>query len=87
MFAAKVTQIFLMMKKSILQVGSPLSKAQQKSVLGGEWFGGGCPGSPSQLSPGGYAGIPCESIEDCPTNPIAGAPFMCDFNGCCLYAY
>ena len=65
------------MKKSILQIGSALSKAQQKSVRGG-----------LELGPGGHSNIPCTNDGDCPPNPIPGAPYMCDtIVGFCLYAY
>lgn len=75
------------MKKSVLQIGSALSKAQQKFVFGGEHGpGGSCAAYPSypQTSPGGYTNQVCTTTADCPPNLHAG-PYSCDF-GCCLYA-
>jgi hypothetical protein len=79
-----------MMKKSILQVGSALSKAQQKSVFGGDPIPpGNCSGFPEypNLSPGGYTSDTCTTAAQCPPNPVfPELPAFCDF-GCCLYMY
>jgi len=76
-----------MMKKSVLQIGLALNKAQQKHVFGGEQGpGGGCAAYPTypSTSPGGHTNQTCSTAADCLPN-IHGGPISCDF-GCCLYA-
>ncbi|CAL2104707.1 conserved protein of unknown function [Tenacibaculum sp. 190130A14a] len=63
------------MKKSILNLGKSLNKAEQKAVNGG--FGNTC---------GGFGSYYVNNCNDCVNNILPGAPTFCR-NNCCIVAY
>jgi len=65
------------MKKSILNIGKALNKAEQKQISGGSLSLALCKGL-------GRNGQMCNTSADCIVSKIWASP-VCDASGCCNY--